>query len=121
MAPPIATEDADMGHQVRRTITRARKKAKKMGRQIAHAVSETPELISLQRAERSIRQEIDDELLAIGKRVRSLYRKSRNGSPFERYVTITNHLEAIESLESEYQDKRTRLNQLREEIREKGR
>lgn len=121
MVAPLASESPRVGRQMRATITRARKKAKKMGRQIAHAVAETPELISLQRTERSIRQEIEDELLAIGKRVRSIHRKSRNGSPFERYVTISQHLEAIESLEAEYQDNRTRLNQLREDIREKGR
>lgn len=121
MSEPITTENAGVGRQVRRTFTRAKKTAKRMGRQIAHAVVETPELITLQRTERSIRHEIDEELLAIGKRVRALYRKSRNGSPFERYATISRHLEHIESLEAEYGENRVRLNQLREEIREKGR
>jgi hypothetical protein len=105
---------------LQKTIKKATKKAKKISGKIVDAVAETPELISLRRNEHAIRSEIDDQMLAIGKRVLSLHKRARKSSPFERYSTLMTHLDTLARLEKEYSSNRVQLNQLRERIRGKG-
>jgi hypothetical protein len=105
--------------KMQKTLDDMGRAAQKMGSRIARAAQETPQYIGLRRNERAIKSEIDDELLAIGKRVRALHRRAKN-SPFERYGDIMDRLAAIDRLDREYRETRVKLNQLREEMRGKG-
>jgi hypothetical protein len=106
---------------IQRTIEKAAKKTQKVGGKIAQAVSETPEYIALKRNERAIKSEIDDHLLAIGKRVMSLHKRAGDRVAFARYKTITDHLESLDQLHSEYRTNRIRLNEVRDQIKGKDR
>jgi len=106
---------------VQKTMDEVSKRAQKMGSRIVQVAQETPQYISLRRQEHGIRAELDDELKAIGKRVRSLHRSAKKNSPFERYSAIMQHLETIERLEKEFSQVRVKLNTVKEEMRGKGR
>lgn len=116
-----------MGTTVKKAAKKTGKKAKEIGGKLANAVAEAPAFLSLQRNDRAIRSEIDDELLAIGKRVRMLHKRNKAASkstslhPFARYKSILERLERLDRLESEYQENRVRLNEVRADIRGKGR
>lgn len=113
------TEDRSLAFK--RGIESATRKAKEVGGKIAHVVSEVPELVSLQRNDRALRSEMDDELKKIGKGILNLHKRSRGRSPFLKYKTVMKHLENLDGLEKEYRSNKIRLNTLREELRGKGR
>jgi hypothetical protein len=106
---------------IQKTLGLTVKKAQKLSGKIAHAVSETPEYIALKRNERAIKSEIDERLIAIGKRVTALHKRAGDKQLFARYKAITDQLDNLDQLYKEYRSNRVRLNELREEIKGKKR
>jgi hypothetical protein len=104
-----ATTTIDLaGEAIKQTIKGARR--------IAHAASEVPELIQLQRSDRALRSEMDDHLRSIGKRVFFLHKRARGESPFARYPVIMEELDVLRGVTEEYRTNRVRLKQVREEM-----
>ena len=106
---------------IQKTIGKTVKKAQKISGKIAHAVSETPEYIALKRNERAIKSEIDDRLIAIGKRVMALHKRAGDSLVFSRYEAIKQQLDNLDQLHKEYRSNRIRLNELRDDIKGKNR
>jgi hypothetical protein len=107
--------------KVQKTLEKTAKKARKLTGKIANAVSETPEYIALKRNERAIKSEIDEHLLAIGKRVMALHKRAGDNIVFTRYRAIKNHLDGLDQLHEEYRSNRVQLIELRKSIKGKKR
>jgi hypothetical protein len=107
--------------KIQKKIGKAINRSQKVGGRIANAVSETPEYIMLKRNERAIKSEIDDHLVAIGKRVMALHKRAGDNIVFARYKTIKNHLEDLDQLHKEYRSNRVRLNEVSNSMKGKKR
>ncbi|MGD8412599.1 MAG: hypothetical protein PVF33_00115 [Candidatus Latescibacterota bacterium] len=113
-----STIDSD---KIQKKLGKAVQKAQKVGGKIARAASETPEYVALKRNERAIKSEIDEQLLAIGKRVLALHKRAGDKAVFGRYKAISNRLEAVDELHREYRSNRVRLNEVRAKMKGKAR
>jgi len=105
---------------IRKNIERAARRARKVGGRVAQAVAETPEFISLQRNDRALRSEMSECFERIGKRALLLHKRSKGKALFNRYSAVQKDLEKLERLEEEYRDNKSRLAELKRQLR-KGR
>jgi hypothetical protein len=107
--------------KIQEKLGKAVKKAQKVGGKLARAASETPEYIALKRNERAIKSEIDEQLLAIGKRVLALHKRAGDKAVFGRYKAISDRLDTVDQLHQEYRSNRIRLNEVRDQMKGKDR
>jgi hypothetical protein len=111
------SRDTTVTDNIRKSVEDTAKRAQRVGSRIAQAMAETPELISLQRNDRALRAEMSESYEKIGKRVMLLFKKSRSETPFERYKTIRGELLKLEGLESEYRENRSKLAEVKRQIK----
>jgi hypothetical protein len=107
--------------KIQKKLGKAVNKAQKVGGKLARVASETPEYIALKRNERAIKSEIDEQLLAIGKRVLAIHKRAGDKAVFGRYKAILNRLDEVDQLHQEYRSNRVRLSEVRAQMKGKRR
>jgi hypothetical protein len=108
----------------KKAVDEMRKQAHKAGSRIVRTLTETPELVKLERNERAFKNELDHHLREIGLHALRIQKRARRKAtahnPFEDLGPINDELRIVEELQEELRKNREKMAKVREKIRAKS-